>query len=363
MTPSPEKLFNDASNSFKELFSGYEHLKNDFGTKKTKANKITVSFSDHNKGPLHTELDKIFKVLQDNLPVLEKLFSGSEANPSLANLYTISKSENTGLHSENEVYRERIVELEGQLEKYAVCSNVEVMFQGWQTTIKEETERCVKDSIKEVMGKDLKKSFADVVRESQSKGIGDDLKKIVKESQDSIKVQTEQWFENSLTSALQENQAEMIQHTNSRHDADLFEKEKRSINVAIRNIPESEKAEINDRINDDMEIFAEIANISKDRIQKCYRAGHPLGTGANSKSKSDRTGPRPLIVVLDTPEFARTLHRYGNGNKVVHDGTEYWINPDLTRSERVANYKARQFLRKRRTERNAESGNSQQSTN
>ena len=199
------------------------------------------------------------------------------------------------------------------------------------------------------------------MRESQSKVIGEDLKKIVKESQDSIKVQTEKWFENSLTSALQESQEEMIQHTTSRHDADLFEKEKRSRNVAIRSIPESEKAAINDRINDDIELFAEIANVSKDQIEKCYKAGHPLGTGANSKS--NRTGPRPLIVVLDTPESARTLHRYGNGNKVSHDGTEYWINPDLTRSERIANYKARQLLRKRRSERNAENGNSQQSSN
>ena len=159
MTPSPEKLFGDASNSFKEILSGYEHLK-DFGKKQTKGNKITVSFSGHNKEPLLTELDKMFKVLQDNLPALEKLFYGSEASPSLGNLYAISKSENTGLHSENEIYREKIDKLEGKLEKYVdysrVCDKVEEMFEGWQATIQEETERCVKDSIKEVMGDDLK---------------------------------------------------------------------------------------------------------------------------------------------------------------------------------------------------------------
>ena len=313
-----------------------------------------ISFSDHNKAPLLTELDKIFKLLQENLPVLENIFAGSEASPSLVNLYAIGKSENISLHNENAILRERMNELETKLEKYVdysrVCDKVEEMFEGWRDTIKEDTKRYVKDSVKESIGGELIRTFADVVKESQGKVIGEDIKKtfanVVKESQDSIKVETEKWFEKSLTSALQDSQEEIIQHTAIRHDADMFEKEKRSRNIAIGHIPESKAATINDKIKADVEIVAKLANISKDRIEKCYRAGHPLGSGVNV----NRTTPRPLIVVLDSPELAQKLHRYSTGNKVLHEGTEYWINPDLTRAERIANYNARELHRKRRAD-------------
>ena len=44
---------------------------------------------------------------------------------------------------------------------------------------------------------------------------------------------------------------------------------------------------------------------------------------------------------VKNPETAKCLHKYGNGQKVIYDETECWINPDLTQSERQANFKAR----------------------
>ena len=46
-------------------------------------------------------------------------------------------------------------------------------------------------------------------------------------------------------------------------------------------------------------------------------------------------------------------HKYGNGNKIVDEGTVYWVNPDYTRAERKANYLARQKRKERLQNREA----------
>ena len=54
--------------------------------------------------------------------------------------------------------------------------------------------------------------------------------------------------------------------------------------------------------------------------------------------------PRPLIIVLASPELARTKHDYGKGRPIRDkEGRNilYWINPDLIKADRFANYKAR----------------------
>ena len=51
--------------------------------------------------------------------------------------------------------------------------------------------------------------------------------------------------------------------------------------------------------------------------------------------------------MLTTPEMAKSKHKYGNGCRVSIDGEQYWINPDLSRAERRANYEARQQRRER----------------
>ena len=62
-------------------------------------------------------------------------------------------------------------------------------------------------------------------------------------------------------------------------------------------------------------------------IEKFFRP--PLGKGSNS----DRSTPRPLVDVLEIPELARVQHKYGNGHRIIRDGTKLWISPNLTRAE------------------------------
>ena len=152
----------------------------------------------------------------------------------------------------------------------------------------------------------FKKTFADVVKGSQA----------------TITKETEKCSKNNLGDALKESQSEIVSQTTAKQEADLFDKEKRVSNIVITGVAESELTEISVRV----------------------AAGPPLGKGSNS----DWSTPRPLVVVLETPELARVQHKYGNGRRIIHDGTELWINPDLTKAERKANYNAGQLEKHRR---------------
>ena len=44
---------------------------------------------------------------------------------------------------------------------------------------------------------------------------------------------------------------------------------------------------------------------------------------------------------LESHELAKMKHKYGNGDKPESNGAVHWVNPDLTRAERKANYLAR----------------------
>ena len=148
-------------------------------------------------------------------------------------------------------------------------------------------------------------------------------------TQEKIKQAAEKSFTQTLKASLKESQGEVIAQTTARQEADLLEREKRARNIVIAGIPESKLTEIGDKIEADKIYIAEIAEIPVEKIEKCFRAGPPIGVGVNK----DRTQPRPLIVIVETPELARTLHRYWNRSRVLVGNEEYWINPDLTRAQ------------------------------
>ena len=128
----------------------------------------------------------------------------------------------------------------------------------------------------------------------------------------------------------------------------------------ITTVPESTLEDVKENVTTDSIIATKILGIADDEIEKCFRAGPPLGTGSNK----DRTSPRPLICVLTKEELAKSKHKYGNGNgnKVIIDGVQYWINADLSRAERRANFEARQKRRERIMKSNVD-GNAENSDN
>ena len=172
------------------------------------------------------------------------------------------------------------------------------------TVIKESLPDIVKTVVQDTAAsKPFKKQWTDVLE-------------TVKED---VKVQAGQVFADSLSTALKDNQKEIVDSTKAKQDADHLERERRSRNVVISNVPESESTDTDERKEADSERAADLCGIERDMVVRCFRAGKKDSTASRS---------RPLIVTLKTPELARELHMYGNGKKVVGDAN-VWINPDL----------------------------------
>jgi len=161
-------------------------------------------------------------------------------------------------------------------------------------------------------------------------------------------------FETTIGTQLAKNQNEIMRKTAQKQDQDYYERERRSRNVVISNVEESKSERNHERINFDKEAASAILDISTDDVVKVFRAGPQLGTGKNK----ERTKPRILIVTMKTPEMAKSRHNYGMGVKELpEEGTSsylsegdscFWINPDLSRTERIANYEARKLRNQRR---------------
>ena len=105
------------------------------------------------------------------------------------------------------------------------------------------------------------------------------------------------------------------------------------MNIVINNIPDDPNTNNTDVVN---------AILKDENIVNLFRPGPPPGLGTNS----DKNTPRPLIIRLSSPVDAQYWHRNSSGRKTEYEGSDIWINPDLTRVERSANYTARQERRK-----------------
>ena len=118
-----------------------------------------------------------------------------------------------------------------------------------------------------------------------------------------------------------------------------IERQKRVRNIIINNIPESEDTE-KKQSEHDAEIVANLLNIGKDKISSVCRAGIKKTAGENAQ-------PRKLLIMLSSPELAQQLHDYGRGKPILDENNKpkYWVNPDLIKSDRFANFNARQQRR------------------
>lgn len=115
-----------------------------------------------------------------------------------------------------------------------------------------------------------------------------------------------------------------------------IERQKRLRNVILRNVPESTKTNVTDCDQYDKNYVMTCLELQSDDITTVYRVGE----------KKEAKGPRVLVAVLTTPELARKQHNYGRG-RPIFDGNrvKHWVNPDLIKEDRIANYKAREHRR------------------
>ena len=86
----------------------------------------------------------------------------------------------------------------------------------------------------------------------------------------------------------------------------------------------------------------DILEIEERQVVTCYRAG----------AKRENGDPRLLIVTLETPSLAEHFHNYGGGHKIERpEGKkDFWINQDLIKADRDANYHARKLMREKRAQ-------------
>ena len=135
---------------------------------------------------------------------------------------------------------------------------------------------------------------------------------------------------------------EVITQSRQQMDSDARERELRKCNVCINDFPESNFRLTTAKIQDDRDKAAQILGVDDREIIRVRRAGK-LIEGARR--------PRSLIVTLTTPDLANNLHDYGRGIKRVcttDRSLAYWVNPDLIKADRDANYRARVIARQRR---------------
>ena len=200
------------------------------------------------------------------------------------------------------------------------------------------TSADIKDAIKCILPEVVKETVTQALKE---KSITKSYVDALKNTQTAVVQKATESFDNTLEKALVRNQKEIIQSTTARADVEDYERRNRVRNIVITGIPESESNEPKERQSYDVEKIIALqfgdCELRKEDIEHCYRAGRKREPDSGT---TDR--PRPLVVILKSPKIAQNLHKYGVGRKVDHG---LWVNPDLTKSEREAAYKARQSRR------------------
>lgn len=218
-----------------------------------------------------------------------------------------------------------------RLEEYRnIYGKMEEGFVGWKKEIVEADHgnMTVGEAVDKILPEILPKIVEPTVKEANKKW--SDLFKTGKEE---MKRQT---TEAKNQSKLLE---KAIDESKQKQAVENIERQKRERNVCIRNIAESQKTSDNERLADDRAAIAKILDIDPDKINSVHRVGKP----------DQGKGPRVLVAVLETPGLAKYLHNYGRGKPVELNGKTYWINQDLIKADRDANWNARQLRNKQRS--------------
>ena len=188
-----------------------------------------------------------------------------------------------------------------------------------------------------------------IVRE-ELKAVSDSLKSqteetVVTAKKEIIKISTE-----SVKSVTDKAAStELAKRVVAQMDADSIERKNRECNIMIKNVGEWKTSNGKLDTKADEEFVVHTCNVERGDIESCFRAGKII-TGTDGKAK-----PRPLIVKLKSKEDAMHYSKNGKGNLVESsddyddDGNplKYWINLDLCRADRSAQFFVREERRKR----------------
>ena len=139
----------------------------------------------------------------------------------------------------------------------------------------------------------------------------------------------------------------VVEEVTRKMDNDNVEREKRRLNICVIDIPESVKEEAKHRNGDDLIFCSEKLGINKEDIVSCYRAGKKSSTD----NDSPRLRPRPLIIKVVNQNAVDYYTDCGKGWRTdfkLDSGMNAYLNPDLCKADRDANFLVRLKRKERR---------------
>ena len=132
----------------------------------------------------------------------------------------------------------------------------------------------------------------------------------------------------------------VVQDVARQMDGDRLERRRRRLNCCVLRVPESNAKTAKLREDADLKFCVETLDISKSDITSVHRAGK------KDEKKADYR--RPLILKMKDEQAVDYWTYSGRGYHVnVAPKVDYYVNPDLCKADRDANFLAR----KEKTER------------
>lgn len=235
------------------------------------------------KKSLASDLKKIYETLVSTEKVM------TEMTTALVGVYTEKKAlqtENKALLEEKKNFLFESNKLKSNNDRLQEYRNIFDKFADHTEDLKKNNQA---EDIKIMISEEVKNTLPGIMKSvvtdiTSQKNFGKSWADVVKGSQDQIKEEMGKTFRTTLQSALKENQGEILEKTLMKQETDQYEKEHRSRNVVISNVPESESKEIPQKIADDLQFIIDDLNFDESHVVKCFRVGLP---------SAERNSPSP----------------------------------------------------------------------
>ena len=246
---------------------------------------------------------------------------------------------------------------------HACCVNLKGISEDMAATIKD--WRCPHCFISRfTTGKLIKATFPEIINSGATTFGKEEVRKIIKEELAMAKTEIIACSKEnvkSYASVLKNEVKETAEKTTSKElakqvvvqmDVDHVERRKRESNIVVKGVKEVSTNDTDSGSAADLEFLSKTCDIVKEEIVSCFRAGKKI---VDSDGKEV---PRPLVAKLKSKEKALLYTKNGKGSMVENKeetGTDgkpirYWINLDLCRADREAQFFVRQEQRKRLSE-------------
>ena len=213
----------------------------------------------------------------------------------------------------------------------------------------EKADEKLRHSVACVVQKTLKTELTSILELTKPEALTsvlETVEKDISESSKNVKTYLDAFKTDIKTTIKEKPPVQLIKETVRQIDADQLERVKRECNVVINNVPEESDGKKSK--DNDLNFLYDVCRFGKNEVVSCFRAGKVVKRDCGSEPL-----PRPLVVKLRSKDSAAYWSNEGRGWRVKDSESEnvYWINQDLNRADREAQFFAREQRRKRLLER------------